>query len=221
MRKRYGIKLTPESGPCLEISAGVISETPGFAEMIGQVAASWAILEAGINTALALLMDTSPDRTFALMSAYRNADAAMKAAQKLSKAALDPQSHDKFMAILKRIDQVREERNNVQHGLWTKKGEDNHTLYLVKPLDFTKFYMNMLPLLTPPFSRATVANELLSRGIELSDSTFASYTVQDLSLLIRRIDNIGADIGSFSQGLMAHRIGHVSSAPTDHIDPVD
>jgi hypothetical protein len=143
---KFGGKVYDQTGEIclLELGPHVVLEVPGFAGKIGEIAAQWAHAEAELSSLLATLMQTSPERTFALLNPYKSAFSTADAANALGKATLQGDDLEKFQEVIADFRSIADQRNKIQHGLWAKKPNEHDCLYRAKAIDFTKYGINLL-----------------------------------------------------------------------------
>lgn len=88
-------------------------------------------------------MDTSPDRTFALLKPYKSASSTSDAAKLLARATLSDPERTEFDLLIERFKAAAEERNKVQHGLWAARAAYPDSLARVSALEYTKFTVSI------------------------------------------------------------------------------
>lgn len=184
--KRVKLRINDDKGSVvLELGAHVVRECPLFAAQIGELAAEWAHAEAEMGALLAALMDTAPERTFALMAVYRSASGTAEAARGLAKATLLGPQLKEMLSLISRFKELSDARNDVQHGLWALKGDDSTRLFRVKALEYTQFMVRFQHV----DERITLAEDFAAK---LNDA----YTTERLAEISDRIRQIATEIFS-------------------------
>lgn len=182
--KKFGGRVFDKAGELVfEVGPHLILEVPGFAAKMGELAAQWAHAEAELSTLLAALMNTSPERTFALLAAYKSAKATADAANSLGKVTLEGEDLAAFELMISSFRNLAEERNKVQHGIWAKRPSESDVLYRVKALEWTKFGVNILG-----------ADEKIDVADEFVSKTTEKYTVERLEELAEQIKKLAMGI---------------------------
>lgn len=181
---KVGITVHDFTGTMLvEVGAHVLSGNPVVASKIGEVAAEWAHAEAEMSSFLASLMDTSPERTFALLDVYRSAKATSDAARSLARATLTGEPLAIFESVIIRFKDLAEERNKVEHGLWARKSGYLDSLFRVKALEYTKLTIKMVH-----------AKDIISTATEFAISLTDEYTAQRLEAIRQKMRRLSIDI---------------------------
>ena len=157
-----GIKIYNEDGSvALEVGGHVLDGMPDHSQLVGQIAAAWAQAEAELGGYLAYLMKTTPERTFALMSAFRSADRTVQGASALAAVAIDDDFKlEAFKKILKRFKILADERNLILHAVWAASPTREGLLIHLKAIDYSMFATQLLACANPDeqvnFARAFV-----------------------------------------------------------------
>ncbi len=185
---RIKLRINSEDGQLLlELGAHVVAEHPKFAAKIGELAAEWAHAEAEMGALLAALMDTAPERTFALLEPYnRSAKRASQAALALAEATLREPALAEVRAIISRFNALATSRDSVQHGLWARKSGGNDRLFRLKALGYTQFMVRFFQLAKP--------EEQIRLATDFAGTLDEGYTVEQLGLISDGIRQVGADI---------------------------
>lgn len=179
-----------------EIGPRVIESNPLFAQKLGAISAGWAQAEASLMCFLAVLMDTTPDRTFALLNAYKTANSLIDGAKLLAMVTLESDQQASFTKVLGDLNSARERRNRFQHDLWGRLEVTPNLLYPVKAQDYTKYLIRLLAA-----AKETVATETREQaaarfariGDEIVEqiSAVKPVTVDDLEALRLEVNAIG------------------------------
>lgn len=184
MEPKVGAKFYDKAGKLIiELGAHVLAEHPALAIKIGELAAEWAQAEVELSSALASLMRTTPERTFALLEAYFNASNTAKAARGLAKATLKGQELTNFESIVARFKDLANERNKVEHGLWAKKPGFPDSLFRVQALEYTRFTIKI----------HHVENKIVLAE-DFSSSLGDEYTIERFAKINKKIRNLTSDI---------------------------
>ena len=184
--RNVGLKLYDEAGSLVvELGGFVLLEHPEFARQIGVLASEWAHAEAELSAYLAALMRTSPERTFALLAAYRNADSTATAALNLAEVTLHGDMLAEFKAVAARFRKLAKERNEVQHGLWARKPAYDGVIFRVKALEYTKLMV-----------RIVQSDDMIAVAETFSASLNDSYSLDRLEALTRDVRQLTSDVCS-------------------------
>lgn len=126
-------------GLVLAIGGNVLAAHPAIAARVGEVAAHWAHAEAELGSHLAVLLNTTPERTAELLKPYGSASATAKATRALAKHTHDKDELDDFLRLLSQFERLATERNRLQHGIWVRKSTEPNALFLAKSSDYSRF----------------------------------------------------------------------------------
>lgn len=186
-QRKVGIAIYDEAGSLIiELGAFVIAENPAFAQAIGALAAEWAHAEAELSAYLAALMNTSADRTFALMAPYgRRTGPTVQAAVALAEATLPSDELADFKAVMARFTKLGEERNTIQHALWARKPSEDGLMFPVKALDYAKFSKRVMDI-----------DNATSMAESFAASLTEGWTVDELSRMASDIRQLTIDLCS-------------------------
>lgn len=127
-----------------EIGGHVLTQRVNLAAKVGEVASMWAHLEAQLGGYMAVLLETTPERAFALLEQYRSANATAEAAKSLAKVTLLGAEREAFLASLSRFKELATQRNHVQHAVWTWSSRDPDALYRMTAVEFSVFTFQMV-----------------------------------------------------------------------------
>ncbi|MDO9607241.1 MAG: hypothetical protein Q7J26_01850 [Brevundimonas sp.] len=187
-----GFQLNNDRGELvLELGGHVLATQPLMLAKVGEIASEWAHAEAELERCLAALMDTSPERTFALLQPYRSAAATATGARALAGATLKGADLDGFNVLIDRFKNIAEERNKVQHGIWVKITSQPGKLGRVKAVDYSRFQVDIL------HSKNQVATaEAFAAGVT------DLYDVNRLAAIVTKIQTLTVDIIQASMGYL-------------------
>lgn len=127
-----------------EIGGHVLTQRVNLAAKVGEVASMWAHLEAQLGGYMAVLLETTPERAFALLEQYRSANATAEAAKSLAKVTLLGTEREAFLASLSRFKELATQRNQVQHAVWAWNSGDPDALYRMTAVEFSVFTLQMV-----------------------------------------------------------------------------
>jgi hypothetical protein len=193
--QKFGFLLNDDKErPIVEMGPHLPQSVHGFAEAMGRIAASWASAEVHLSCYLAILMETSPERTFALLKPYRSARSTAEAAKELAKATLTGTALNDFVRLVERLNSAAEKRNRVQHDIWVRKGDDTDILHAVRALEYTQFRVRFSYILHHEISNADQQTKLIELAKAFADKVSNRYTVQRLNDILYEIDQVGIDL---------------------------
>lgn len=179
-----GVKINDDASRLIvEIGGHVLAKKPALLAAVGDIAARWSHAEAELGRCLATLMDTSPERTFALLKPYKSASSLADGARALARATLIESERVDFDALIERFGAAAEERNRVQHGLWGALSHHPDSLVRLSALDYTRFTVSISQSSSPV------------RDAELFTKTLSEvYDLDRLSRISHRIEALAIDI---------------------------
>lgn len=204
--RNLGMKVyDPDGTPLIETGAHVLKEIPGFAELVGEVAAEWAQAEAFLGCYCAVLQGTTPKEALSRLlikngTRIKQSGQIIKELKETAKVSLSPGEPERVENLLERFERVRESRNRVQHDLWTRKHDDSSALYAVLANDFLHLVTNV--------SETAKRPHLINGAIEMAQ-TYAltagnRFTLEDL-------ESLRNEIRSVSIGLAKEFFSHIKS----------
>lgn len=181
MGSKSGVQTFEEDGVSIraEIGGHVLTQRANLAAKVGEVASMWAHLEAQLGGYMAVLLETTPERAFALLEQYRSANATAEAAKSLGKVTLTGKERDEFLGALTKFKELATRRNHVLHAVWAWKAKDPEALYRITA---TQFSVLMLELVAADPSK--IADELHDRFDERYDETRLQSLIDDIQSLL-------------------------------------
>lgn len=183
---KVGLRVNDKAGNyILKLGSFVLAEYPQFASQIGLIAVEWAHAEAELGAYLAALMRTTPERTFALLAAYRNANSTADAALDLAKVTLTGSHLTEFESLIGQFRKLAKKRNAVQHAVWAIKSQNDNLLFRVTALEYTKFMTRVMQA----EDKITLAH---SFAAELNDS----YSITALEAISKDARKLTAEMCS-------------------------
>lgn len=169
-----------------EVGGHVLSRQIEMAAKVGAIASSWAHLEAQLGGYMAALLETSPERTFALLEQFRSATATAEAAKSLAKVTLEGGELRDFLDVVGRFKELAQHRNRIQHALWAWKSFDPNGLYRVPAVDFSVLMLQVLSADEPTDVAIAFIDELVDRF----DAARLEATIDDIQALLLRLTGL-------------------------------
>lgn len=185
---QVGIEIVTAEGVTISVGARVLGARSAITERVGRVAGYWAHAEAELTSYLSVLMDTTPERTFALVGAYRSASATAEGAKNLARATLEGADLAQAEALISRFKALAQERNKLQHGVWGSRSDRSDSLFLIKGAEYAKFTVIFASKVTP--------EEQIAYGLSFGAQFTDEYTVDRLNELVEQILALTRDISS-------------------------
>ncbi|MDH5822520.1 hypothetical protein QFW77_05885 [Luteimonas sp. RD2P54] len=167
----------------LDVGPHVISESPGFAQSIGAIAASWAQTEVNLNCLFAVLLDTTPEEAANELKKHRSAAKTTHWARKRATEILKGEELLSLIETLDRLDEVRLRRNRVQHDVWSRKANDVRRIFAIHSDEY-------LALTTELVASSEDTNLAISVAKTFAEKISDGFSIEDLEAISTEIHSV-------------------------------
>lgn len=200
-QEHHGLQASGVAGELLlDVGPHVIKSRPGFAEKVGEIAASWSQAEVNLNCLLAALMGTTPDLVAKKLEKALSGAKASVFARKIVAEALAGAELESLNEVLDRLDAVRLRRNRVQHDAWAFKPSESDRLFAIHADDY-------LDLATRLVAVNEAEDPARAKGAIEAVMAFAANVSCGYS--IKELDSIDAEINAVSKSLLQAMLQHI------------
>lgn len=190
---KHGLQVFDEMGTSLlEVGPHVVSDSPEFAEKIGEIAASWSQAEVNLNCLFAVLLDTTPEEAAKELKKCRGAAKATCRAREIAAESLKGAELNSLNQILDQLDEVRAKRNRIQHDVWARKASDSQRLFAIHSNEYLALATQLMTIddskggnqadLAVEASMAFAAN--VSMGYAIGDLEYIDTAINSVSKLL-------------------------------------
>lgn len=185
----YGLQVNNADGSnLLDLGAHVIKKEVEFSQIIGAIAASWSQAENNILCLLSVILDISLDEAEQTAKKYNSAEKMIKALRNKSSSMLSGQELNFLNHAINELDEIRSQRNRIQHDVWAKKGSDNSRLYVVHVKEYLAFYVEFSAAIDLYKQDSKAISQCIDIATDFSNSITKSFSIQDLNEILEKID---------------------------------
>jgi hypothetical protein len=193
---------------------------PEHVSKIAQCMMLWTRAEVNLAALLAALLRSDADASIAVYSTLRRASPRQEALRVASEHMLNDESHLLVRALLRHIQSVEGQRNDLAHGMWGTTPEIEDGLIWISQQEMSLVFVE---LLKNPYSRGPTNNDAATKKI--MQNTFV-YRLADLeeiessiTTLIRIINEFRGCI-AFAKGEPPLAIGNEAMNKLKQFKPI-
>lgn len=176
----------------LETGPRVLTCAEGFAEEIGQIAAAWAMAEGHLGCYFGILLETTPSDALRQLG-KQSAAQVTKNAKAVAEEKLAGNELDRLLELLDKLDSVREQRNRVQHDIWSRREGDNQTLYAVHVNDYRRLFLEIAENSKDP-DQGAAADRSIDAASKYATNASNAFTLEDLNNLRVNIESLSTNL---------------------------